>query len=231
MHNSGPIPVTLDEDVEDYRLVYFSATGRQVSKTAATTPNKAVGVIRRNGLDTESGTLYPLSSEGTQTMVASAAITVNAQVVQAADGKIQTAVGLAAGAYVIAGRALQAASADLSQIEVLPERAGEILVVESAQESQTDAGALDVTSAYADVTTTGAAALTLPDGLYLHQTKTIQMIVDGGDATLTPDNLNGGTTIVFADAGDRAVLDWDGAAWTAIELSNMADGATAPVLA
>ena len=84
---------------------------------------------------------------------------------------------------------------------------------------------------YTALTTTGAAAVTLADGARLGQLKKISMIVDAGDATLTPANLNGGTTIVFADVGDTALLRWDGTGWTAIELSNDADGVTAPVLA
>jgi len=63
------------------------------------------------------------------------------------------------------------------------------------------------------------------------QLKKIQLIVDVGDLTLTPATLQGGTTIVFADAGDYALLRWATAGWRAIELGNDADGATAPVLA
>lgn len=48
---------------------------------------------------------------------------------------------------------------------------------------------------------------------------------------MTVTSLSGGTTITFADVGDVAELMWNGTAWIAIALYNVADGATAPVLA
>ncbi len=101
----------------------------------------------------------------------------------------------------------------------------------AAQQAISGPGAVNVTTFCTKVTTTGADAFTLADGVVVGQLKKIQLIVDGGDATLTPSNLAGGTTITFADAGDFAVLSWDGVDWRAIELGNDADGATAPVLA
>ena len=100
-----------------------------------------------------------------------------------------------------------------------------------AAQALTDAGAANVTSFYTTLTTTGAAAVTLADGTMIGQLKKIQMIVDAGDATLTPSNLSGGTTITFADAGDFCLLMWDGTNWRVLELGNAADGATAPALA
>ncbi len=100
-----------------------------------------------------------------------------------------------------------------------------------AQQALSGAGAVTVDEYYTAVTTTGADALTLADGLKIGQLKKIQLIVDGGDGTLTPTTLSGGTTITFADAGDYAILMWTADGWVAIELGNDADGATAPVLA
>lgn len=101
----------------------------------------------------------------------------------------------------------------------------------AAPQALSGAGAINVTSYYTAWTTTGAQAGTLADGVQVGQLKKIQLIVDGGDGTLTPANLAGGTTITFADAGDFALLVWNGVDWVAIELGNDADGATAPVLA
>lgn len=94
-------------------------------------------------------------------------------------------------------------------------------------------GAVNVTSFYtAGASDAGGDAWTLADGTHVGQLKKVQLITDGGgDATLTPTNLSGGTTITFADAGDYALLIWNGTDWVAIELGNDADGATAPVLA
>ncbi len=101
----------------------------------------------------------------------------------------------------------------------------------SAAQSLSGAGACNVTSYLTKWTTTGAQAGTLAAGLVRGQLKKIQLIVDGGDGTLTPVAVTGGTTITFADAGDFCLLQWNGAAWDVLELGNDADGATAPVLA
>lgn len=100
-----------------------------------------------------------------------------------------------------------------------------------ASEAKSGAGAIDVTAYRTNWTTTAADAGTLADGVVDGQMKRIQLIVDGGDGTLTPANLHGGTTITFADAGDYAVLMWTSGEWYVLELGNDADGATAPVLA
>lgn len=94
-------------------------------------------------------------------------------------------------------------------------------------------GAVNVTSYYtAGASDAGGDAWTLADGVRVGQLKKIQLVTDGGgNATLTPTNLSGGTTITFADAGDYCVLLWNGSDWVAIELGNDADGATAPALA
>jgi hypothetical protein len=74
--------------------------------------------------------------------------------------------------------------------------------------------------------TTGAdaEALTLADG-YPGQTLIINLTTDGGgDGTLTPTTCTGFATIVFADAGDQAVLTYvdDTIGWVIIGLSGVA---------
>ena len=100
-----------------------------------------------------------------------------------------------------------------------------------AQQDLSGAGAINVTSYYTAWTTTGANAGSLADGVVKGQLKKIQMIVDGGDGTLTPTNLAGGTTITFADAGDFVLLIWNSTDWVILEKGNDADGATSPVVA
>jgi hypothetical protein len=65
----------------------------------------------------------------------------------------------------------------------------------------TGAGAVNITQENTLLVTTGANALTLANGAE-GQTKFIKMKTDGGDGTLTPVSLQGGTTITFNDAGD-----------------------------
>ncbi len=69
------------------------------------------------------------------------------------------------------------------------------------------AGAVNLTTFCTKVTSTGANALTLADGTN-GQLKAIVMVVDGGDATLTPTTKTGFTTIVFNDLGDSVLLQF-----------------------
>ena len=75
-----------------------------------------------------------------------------------------------------------------------------------AAEAITATGAVSVATAVSTVNTTGGGyALSIPAGT-THQVKFITMIVDGGDAVLTPTLFTGGSTITFNDAGDSCVL-------------------------
>ncbi len=90
----------------------------------------------------------------------------------------------------------------------------------------TDAGAVTVTESTTFVVTTGAAAITLVDGVE-NQHKLIVMKTDAGAATLTPDNLSNGTTIVFDDVGDSANLWFIDGAWNFLGGSARVTGYTA----
>jgi len=101
----------------------------------------------------------------------------------------------------------------------------------AAEQRISGAGAITITQYYTAWTTTAANAGTLADGSTIGQLKEIHMVVDAGDGTLTPTNLNGGTTITFADAGDYVILMWGGTEWYVIKSSNYVDGISAPVVA
>jgi len=73
------------------------------------------------------------------------------------------------------------------------------------------AGAVDIINPLTEITTVGAIDLTLADGTE-GQTKMIVMVVDGGDATLTPASLAVGTTLTF-DNSDTAYLLFTQGAW------------------
>ena len=87
--------------------------------------------------------------------------------------------------------------------------------------SAADALAIPVTHRYVAKTTGGdAEALTLADGTIVGQRVNITLVVDGGgDGTLTPAHPTGFATIVFADAGDTAALEWTGTGWIILGLS------------
>ena len=74
-------------------------------------------------------------------------------------------------------------------------------------------GAIDVTSLTTEITTTGADAYTLADGV-IGQIKIIVMTVDGGDATITPTTFATGTTITMADVNDNITLLYTTNGWT-----------------
>ena len=105
------------------------------------------------------------------------------------------------------------------------------LIPDAAADGLTDAGAVSVSTFSTELTTTGAAAITLADGEKVGQLKKIIMIVDAGDATLTPANFVDGTTVTFADVGDYVLLMYTDAGWRAIESGNDADGVTGPAIA
>jgi bacillopeptidase F (M6 metalloprotease family) len=73
----------------------------------------------------------------------------------------------------------------------------------------TGAGAVDLTNLITELTTTGANALTLADGSISGQVKIVNMIVDGGDGTLTPVTFANGTTITFDAVAESATLVWN----------------------
>ncbi len=100
-----------------------------------------------------------------------------------------------------------------------------------APQSLSGAGAITLTEYKTEWTTTGADAGTLANGTAKGQLKKIKMIVDGGDGTLTPTSLSGGTTITFSEVGDEVLLCWNGTAWVLIDDSSLLGTGATPVLA
>ena len=80
-------------------------------------------------------------------------------------------------------------------------------------------GAIDITSLHTEITTTGADAFTLANGV-AGQVKIISMAVDGGDATLTPTTLATGTTITFDAVGDNVTLIYGANGWLPTAVQN-----------
>jgi hypothetical protein len=86
-------------------------------------------------------------------------------------------------------------------------------------QSLSGAGAVDITNAFTQLTTTGAAqALTLADGT-VGEIKVISHVVDGGSAVLTPTTKIGFTTITFTAVGDSAMLVYTSAGWDIVALN------------
>ena len=88
-------------------------------------------------------------------------------------------------------------------------------------------GAASLLTAISNVTSTGADVITLADGLYIGQKKTIVHAVDGGSAVITPANMLGFTTCTLLAVGDTCQLQWNGTGWVVIGRG----GAVEPVIA
>lgn len=76
-------------------------------------------------------------------------------------------------------------------------------------------GAIDVTTLHTAITTTGADAYTLANGV-VGQIKIISMAGDLGDATVTPTTFANGTTITFEDVNDCITLLYTASGWLSI---------------
>ena len=221
-------PFTADAAIAMYARVKKTSTG----VAAAGADEASIGTATREAF--AAGDVIDVklwTAAGTHKVVATEAITEGASVYGAASGEV------AADGSSLVGVAMEAATADNDVIEIMASQAGGAAgtggYLAVAQEAATVAGALSVATYYTSVnTTTGTGhASTLANGTYAGQLKKVQLIVDAGDLVLTPASFTNGTTLTFADAGDYAIFVWDGDSWTAIELGNDADGATAPVVA
>jgi hypothetical protein len=153
-----------------------------------------------------------LGGGATRLMVAAAAVTVDAPVYTAADGKVTPTA--ATGSWLV-GYALTAASGDGKEFEVMTCVPSGPVYLHSTTTVAADALAIPVTHRTVAKTTGGdAEALTLADGLFLGQRLQIFLATDGGgDGTLTPTTKSGFSTIVFADKGDNVDLEWTTSGW------------------
>ncbi len=81
----------------------------------------------------------------------------------------------------------------------------------------TTPGAIDVTSAITNLITDGTDAVSLADGA-MGQIKIVAMVTGTNTpvATITPDNLDGGSNITLNAVGDTAMLLWNDGAWQVI---------------
>ena len=82
------------------------------------------------------------------------------------------------------------------------------------------AGAINLTTLYTEITTTGAQAFTLANGV-IGQMKIIVMVVDGGDATITPTTFANGTSIVMDAVHDSVTLIYGASGWQVIASRNV----------
>ena len=93
-------------------------------------------------------------------------------------------------------------------------------------------GAISVATYLTFISTDGDAdAFTLADGTVLRQRKKIIFRTDGGgNAVVTSKFAGTGNTLTFNDAGEYALLEWNGTDWIALELASVIDLTNAPVI-
>ena len=84
-------------------------------------------------------------------------------------------------------------------------------------ENITGGGAISLTTGVSFITTTGTESYSLADGTE-GQFKIIIMKVDGGNATITPTNLVGWTSIRFDHPHDNVQLLYGSTGWNIIAL-------------
>lgn len=192
---------TNDVAVSTRHLLWAEGATPGTTAALATATSIAIGTI--DNTETSTGiaqTILMLGRGSTKKMVASEAMaTINVPVYQAAGGKI------ALTGVLMVGYLRSVASGDGSVVEVEDHRPRV-----SPSGKNTVAGAtlvIPVTKRVVAKTTGAAEALTLADGLP-GQALTIVLVTDGGDGTLTPTTKTGFATIVFADAGDSADLEF-----------------------
>jgi hypothetical protein len=82
------------------------------------------------------------------------------------------------------------------------------------------AGAINLTTLYTEITTTSGDAYTLANGV-IGQMKIIVMVVDGGDATITPTTFANGTRIVMDAVHDSVTLIYGASGWQVIASRNI----------
>lgn len=128
-----------------------------------------------------------------------------------------------AGVNPIVGFALDKAAADgdLIRVYIQTPSSADLTAINNVISSVNNydagagAGALPIDKDVIALTTGGAEALTLADGVE-GQSLEIIMVSDGGDGTLTPANFANGTTITFDDVGDSIKLRFLGGSWYSV---------------
>ena len=76
-------------------------------------------------------------------------------------------------------------------------------------------GAINLTTLYTEITTTGADTFTLANGA-IGQMKIIVMVVDGGNATITPTTFANGTSITMDAVNDSVTMIYGANGWQVI---------------
>ena len=93
-------------------------------------------------------------------------------------------------------------------------------------------GAISVATHYTDIAVdAGGDAFTLADGVCIGQLKKIMLSATaGGTGVVTSKFTGAATTLTFTNAGEYALLMWDGTDWIALELASVVTLTHKPVI-
>lgn len=192
---------TNDVAVSARHLLWAEGATPGATAALATASTMALGTI--NNIEADTGiaqNVLMLGTNRTVKMVASEAMAaLDVPVYQAAGGKI------ALQGRILVGRLRSLAAGDGSVVNV--ESCKPRVAPNGSTTKAAATLAVPVTHRSVVMTTGGAEALTLADGLpgqRLH----LVLGTDGGDGTLTPATCTGFATIVFADAKDNVDLEF-----------------------
>lgn len=148
------------------------------------------------------------AAPGTRRVMAATALAAGIDLYTAASGLVQ-ALPTAAGTYYKVGRSVtvgQLVATNKYVVEAELHKP-EVLVIGTTTVKAGATLAVPITARAVVMTTGGAEALTLANGTP-GQRLLLILGTDGGDGTLTPTTKTGFATIVFADAGDFAELEF-----------------------
>lgn len=121
------------------------------------------------------------------------------------------------GAEYIALQAQQDAGSVAFEWDKLPEFSTGALIIGCPPQALSGAGALSLTTKVTLFTSTGAAqALSLANGTYIGQTKTVWHTVAGGTGVITPASPGNFATVTLAVLYSWASFEWSGAVWNVV---------------
>lgn len=209
----SPITLITGAALAAKRLVKLSS-GEVVYNTATAT-DQPIGVCDYAVADGYEASIMTLSEDGTIEMTAAGAISLDADVYAAADGKIQ-ALPATGGAYRKIGIAMEAATADDDIIEVLPyDRA----TTESVATALTAVAPVIVPGSVNTIdSTSNAVDATLADDTVIGRETIIVMAEASNSSTVTIANHEtSDPEVATFDAVDEAlVLKWTGTEYVTI---------------
>lgn len=210
----SPITLVTGAAVTAKRLVQLSS-GEAIHNTASSTP---IGTAEFTAADDTALAVRTLAEDGTLEMVASGAISLDADVYAAAAGKIQ-ALPAIGGTYVKIGICREAATADGDIIQVLPYDVGETTAVDTALTTAAPAATpgavhtIDSTDNAVDVTLAADTVIGRQTGFVMTEAS------NSSTVTVAVHAVEDAEVFTFDAVDETLVLMWTGTEYVTIKAS------------